>query len=94
MIDLGTLEAIGSAATKIVDLEREIERLRAQRNEKAREIAGWKRTALAMRDEAIYWLRDGPHRYNEIERLYFDAAMFGRFAPGTAFEHEVQADDE
>ncbi len=77
----------------LIDAAAEIERLRAQRNEKAQEIVGWKRTALAMRDQAIYWLRDGQGRYDEIERLYFDAAMFSKFAPGNAFAVEQKSDD-
>lgn len=39
------------------------------------EIDGWKRTALAMRDEAIGWAQDGNSRSDAIQRLYFDAAL-------------------
>ena len=53
-------------------LRAEIERLTAQ-------VDGWKRTALAMRDAAICWEKDGKNRYEEIERMYFDAAMFSRW---------------
>ena len=54
-------------------LRAEIECLTAQ-------VDGWKRTALAMRDAAIFWDRDGKNRYEEIERMYMDAALLGRWA--------------
>ena len=44
------------------------------------EIDGWKRTALAMRDASIEWSQDGKNRCDEIQRLYFDAAMFKQFS--------------
>lgn len=55
-------------------LKAEIERLRA-------EVDGWKHTALAMRDASIHWEREtGPSpRCAEIQNIYFDAAMFGKF---------------
>ena len=46
------------------------------------QVAGWKRTALAMRDLAISW--DHYPQDSECDRiqdLYFNAAMKGEFAP-------------
>ncbi len=45
-----------------------------------RRVGGWQSTALAMRDTAIGWDRDGKNRYDEIENLYMDAALLGKFA--------------
>jgi hypothetical protein len=57
----------------------EIERLTRERDEARAAVKGWQRSALAMRDKAIDWDRDGRNRYDEIESVYFDAAMGIRF---------------
>ncbi len=47
----------------------------------AKVIAGWQDTALAIRDAAIALEATGNKiHYEAIERMYFDAAMLGRFA--------------
>lgn len=61
----------------------EIERLRRDRG-------GWQHTALALRDAAISWEKDGVSRYERIERMYFDAAMAGRF---TETYHDKPTED-
>lgn len=43
------------------------------------QILGWELTALAMRDAAICWDLDGKNRCDEIQRMYFDAALLGKY---------------
>ena len=61
----------------------EIERL-------LRERSGWQRTALAMRDAAIFWDRDAVSRYERIEQMYMDAALLDKF---TEVYHDEKAED-
>lgn len=49
-------------------------------NERDEELAGWKRTALAMRDAAIVGERNSQACSKEIQDLYFNAAMKHEFA--------------
>jgi hypothetical protein len=57
----------------------EAAKLRAWIERLTAEIEGWKHTALAMRDAAIFWKQDGRDRSDDIQNIYFDAAMFGRW---------------
>lgn len=68
----------------LADAVQEIKELQGQ-------IAGWRRTALAMRDLAISWdHHPESSECDRIQRLYFDASMGVVFAPGDAFTHNLK----
>lgn len=54
---------------------------------------GMHRTALAMRDAAIYWMREAGESkfYHAIERMYFDAAVSRHYT--AEFKHDEWTDD-